>query len=75
MQQNGVALLYASEEFRADHEIALAAVPLNGNALRYASEELFAYEVAIAGSRMDLHCCMPGRSSVLTTSSLWRPFL
>jgi hypothetical protein len=40
LQQNGVALLYASEELRADHEIALAAVPLNGTALQYASEEL-----------------------------------
>jgi hypothetical protein len=75
MQQNGVALLYASEEFRADHEIALAAVPLNGTALRYASEELRADEVAIACSRMELHCCMPRRSSVPTARSLWRPFL
>ena len=38
--QNGEALLYASDELKADREVVLAAVAQHGHALRHASAEL-----------------------------------
>ena len=40
MEQDGLALLHASEGMRDDHEIVLAAVTQNGHALQYASKRL-----------------------------------
>jgi hypothetical protein len=62
-------LLYASGELRADHEIYVTAVQVN-SALLYASKELRAGKVIEACSIMEMHCCMPRRSSVPTTISL-----
>eukprot|EP01052_Picozoa_sp_SAG31_P044083 SAG31_NODE_7561_length_1653_cov_1.485843_1_plen_126_part_01 len=38
--QDGLALVHAAEELRADREIVLAAVAQKGEALQYAAEEL-----------------------------------
>eukprot|EP00971_Amphidinium_carterae_P243955 4844316-Amphidinium_carterae.1 len=39
VKHNGMALQYAAEECKRDHEIVIAAVQQNGHALDYASEE------------------------------------
>ena len=47
--QNGYALMYGSDELKADREVVLAAVARNGGALWYASAELKAdREVVLA---------------------------
>ena len=54
VQQEGHALLFASQELRADRDIVLAAVRNYGQALEYASEELQAdIEVAYAAIEND----------------------
>tara|TARA_B100001093_G_C26846283_1_gene1022950 strand:+ start:609 stop:863 length:255 start_codon:yes stop_codon:yes gene_type:complete len=40
IEKNGLALKYASKEFKNDRKMVLLAVKSNGNALKYASEEL-----------------------------------
>ena len=56
VEQNGYALLYASEELRADREFVLAAVRKDGHALLYASAELHAdadREIVLAAVRQN----------------------
>ena len=49
VQQDGLALQFASEDLRADREVVLAAVQQHGLALQYASAELRAdREVVLA---------------------------
>lgn len=40
IENNGLALKYASNELKNDKKIVLLAIKNNGNALKYASEEL-----------------------------------
>jgi hypothetical protein len=40
IENNGLALKYASKELKNDKKMVLIAVKNNGNALKYASEEL-----------------------------------
>eukprot|EP00964_Phaeocystis_antarctica_P051644 scaffold30148_cov56-Phaeocystis_antarctica.AAC.2 len=54
VQQNGLVLCYASEELRADREVALTAVQQNGFALYHASQALQAdREVVLAAVKQD----------------------
>jgi hypothetical protein len=40
VQQNGLALLYASEKLQSDKEVVLAAIKQNRQAIRYISKQL-----------------------------------
>ena len=61
VKQNGMALEYASKEFKADKEVVLAAVMQNPRALKFASEELrngglHAYAIALTMRASDFRC-------------------
>jgi len=51
VQQNGLALCYASAELQADREVVLAAVQEDGDALDYASAELRADRKVVLAAR------------------------
>ena len=54
--KSGSALWYASEDFRADREVALAAVAHNGRALQYAAAHMRAdKEVVLAAVVRERH--------------------